>query len=285
MYLLGDDDRIGLNVHPQTARFISPTLQFQFTFTNHSQTKYFLSGMTYCFNVLDLTRTNEVSVGFLSFLRPYLKIEPNTNTHESGFIIMDHYILKKIEEMRAGGDLQYNIKGAFLGISHTSQGIPIFKQSNIEEVRDRISKSDWVEKYLPVFKFKNVSLLEVPIIDSKDFKKVAEYIDTAWKDKMMGEYDKVLINCRKVIEEIGIIVRKRGYKTKNIEGKEIPDWKKFFSGVNETGEIFGTINQKIYGFTSPGAHTGKSINREDADYALMITHAIANMVIKKSKSA
>ena len=96
----------------------------------------------------------------------------------------------------------------------------------------------------------------------------------------MGEYDKVLTDCRKVIEEIGTIVRKRGFEIIDEENKKRPDWKKFFGG-DEVGEIFGTINQKIYGFTWPGAHTGKSINREDADYALMITHAIANMVIKK----
>ena len=136
-----------------------------------------------------------------------------------------------------------------------------------------------------MFKFKNVSLLELPIIDSKDFKKVAEYIDTAWKDKMMGEYDKVLIDCRKVIEEISAIVKNMGYETKSEEGRNIPDWTKFLGGDSKIGDVFGTINRKIVGFTSPGAHAGKSINREDADYALMITHAIANMVIKKTKSA
>ena len=38
-------------------------------------------------------------------------------------------------------------------------------------------------------------------------------------------------------------------------------------------------NKKIYGFTWPGAHTGKSVNKSDAEYALMITHAMVNLVI------
>ena len=40
----------------------------------------------------------------------------------------------------------------------------------------------------------------------------------------------------------------------------------------------GTINKKTKGLLSIAAHTGRTINKEDADFALMITHAIVNLV-------
>ena len=126
--------------------------------------------------------------------------------------------------------------------------------------------------------------MEIPVIETKEFETVSKYLDSAWKAKFMGQYDKVLTDCRKIIEELGTAVRKKGYETIDEKEDKIPDWRKFFNVESEIGDIFGTINQKIYGFTWRGAHTGKSINLEDADYALMITHAIANMVIKKVES-
>jgi hypothetical protein len=39
------------------------------------------------------------------------------------------------------------------------------------------------------------------------------------------------------------------------------------------GEIIETI--------SPGAHYGKSINREDAELAIMFAHGLANLISKR----
>ncbi len=35
------------------------------------------------------------------------------------------------------------------------------------------------------------------------------------------------------------------------------------------------------GFSAPGAHAGKSINNEDALFALMITHALIYYLVEK----
>ena len=45
------------------------------------------------------------------------------------------------------------------------------------------------------------------------------------------------------------------------------------------------LNQKITVFVTPGSHAGKSVNKEDADFALMTTHAITNLAIKKLPSS
>jgi len=100
----------------------------------------------------------------------------------------------------------------------------------------------------------------------------------------MGEYDKVLTECRKALEALNKKVKAQGF-TKEIKEeqgskKELPDWDKLF-GSSKLGDIIGTINKKLWGFVAPGAHAGKAINREDADFALMITHAITNIVIHK----
>lgn len=278
-----ENDAIELNIEgPYQEDFIAPTMRFQFTFFNRSQQRYHLTGMTYRFNIIN-NKGQQYGLCYLTFDEGMLDLLINSDKNINGYVTMDHYILKKIEEIRSGGDVRYRIYGGFVGIPMPSPPqITSFKRSDKNQVESRISKSDWVEKFLPAFQFKNVSLLEIPSIDSEDFRKVSEHLDSAWKQKFMGEYDKVLTDCRKVIEEIGTIVRKKGFEIEE-DGTKRPDWKKFFSGDNDIGDIFGTINQKIYGFTWPGAHTGKSINLEDADYALMITHSIANMVIKKFK--
>jgi len=283
-YWLEGSRRIQLNIEgPYLERSISPTLRFDFTFFNRSQQDCYLSGMTYIFKIFDRSRSTEYFVGFLTFQEPMINIPTDGSTSVNALVKVDHYILKKIEELREGDVLNYKIEGNFLTIWYREQGIPVFDQSQKQSIQRKIAKSEWVETFLQRFEFKNVSLLEIPIIETKEFENVSKYLDSAWKAKFMGQYDKTLTDCRKTIEEVSTIIKKLGYETLNENGKKVPDWEKFFGSGEEIGEIFGIINQKVYGFTWPGAHTGKSINLEDADYALMITHAMANMVIKKSQ--
>jgi len=137
-----------------------------------------------------------------------------------------------------------------------------------------------VERYLPAFRYKEVILLEIPKFTFPEFNDVVGQLNDAWVHKSRGQYNLVLNSCRKTIEEIATIVRKKGYEIKVENSNPLPDWKQFFKS-EDLGDIVGTINKKLYGFTSRGAHTGKSVNREDADYALMITHAMVNLILTK----
>ena len=99
----------------------------------------------------------------------------------------------------------------------------------------------------------------------------------------MGEYDKVLIECRKAIEALSSIVKNKGFEREiDEDGKKkvVPDWRKVL-GHKDTGSIIEAFVQKLYGFLSPGSHYGKSINKEYAELAIMTTHALVNYVTKK----
>lgn len=160
---------------------------------------------------------------------------------------------------------------------------PQTRSSSSVTVSFRIPKSDWVEKILPQLKYKDVALLEIPRLEDVEFADVVEYINAAWKYHSMGEYSQVLGECRKALETLTTKVKNKGLEKEVMEeGKRriILDWNKLL-GSDEIGEIVGSICQKTWGFVTPGAHAGKTINREDADFALMVTHAMANFVSRK----
>jgi hypothetical protein len=214
-------------------------------------------------------------LGPVVFEEPSIELSNQASYSVRARLILDPYGLKKIEELRGNGNIRYIVYAKANVLDQDSRRLKA--ESNFE---GEIARSNWVEKFLPAFGYKEVVLLEIPIVSLPQFKKISDHLNDAWEQLSMGECNVVLTCCRRAIERLGTIVREKGYKTKDENGKPIPDWSGFF-GNDELGDIVGTINRKIYGFTWPGAHAGKSVNREDADYALMITHATANIVVKK----
>ena len=94
--------------------------------------------------------------------------------------------------MREGGDIEFLVVGTLLGLKllpsgETERGVAY----NII-IPVTISKSDWVEKMLPRFNYKDVHLIEVPKMKSEHLKNVSQYLNSAWKQKHMGHYDMVL---------------------------------------------------------------------------------------------
>jgi hypothetical protein len=106
-------------------------------------------------------------------------------------------------------------------IAHLQQQPPITYPGQVN-LDIRISKSDWVEKILPNLKYKEVSLIEVPKIENPEFSVVAK-IDDAWKMYSMGEYGKVLTECRKALEAFVTILKEKGLQKEIIE-KEGKKW-------------------------------------------------------------
>lgn len=221
------------------------------------------------------------TVGNLLVSNPYLKLFPsNTNVFET-YLDLDFYRLSQIEKLREGKDVIFQILGWFN--SETVQGGE--KQWTQFWMDVRIPKSDWVEKILSEVGFKNVSLLEIPRVSSEEFKDVTKWVDSAWKQYMMGEYDKVLGDCRKALEGLGSVVKGKGFETivtENGKRRRLPNWDKYLGDNKELGDIFSGFIQKTTGFITPGSHFGKGINREDADLALMTTHSLVNFIIKKN---
>jgi hypothetical protein len=194
------------------------------------------------------------------------------------YVDLDHYRLAQMERIRGGKDLQMSLD-LYLTVKLGTGLYPIRDTLLI-----RIPKSDWVEKYLSELKYKEVSMIEIPKLENPEFSDSIAKINEAWRMYSMGEYDKVLVECRKALESLENVIKGRGFKKEiieeNGEKKTVPDWEKAL-GHKKMGELMETFVQKLFGFLAPGAHSGKSINREDAELALMSTHALINFFINK----
>ncbi|MFP3138124.1 MAG: hypothetical protein RXS42_07895 [Nitrososphaeria archaeon] len=214
---------------------------------------------------------------------PFPRMSPNTQTTTRFYTELDHYRLAQVEKIREGGDLQIRMELSFI-INIYSFGNLATRLPSGVSIDGRIPKSDWVERILPQLKFKDVSLIEIPKIENPEFGEVINEINDAWKQYSMGEYDKVLTGCRKAMEALGKIVKDKGFKKEATdekgEKKTVPDWEKAV-GDEKIGKIIEDFVQKLFGFLAPGSHYGKSINREDAELAILNTHALVNYVARK----
>jgi len=235
-----------------------------------------------CSGDLRITKETGVDyfVGHLAQTEPLLVIYPGNTTGFQLALDLDHYDLRQIEKVREAKDLSLTANLRFVA-EITRQ--PQTKRMLNCQIPFRIPKSDWVEKLLPQMEFKTVSLLEIPQLADSEFQEVTNYVNEAWKQFSMGEYERVFVDCRKALESLSAKVKSKGYEKTNEGGggrKEMPDWGKLL-GNEDAGDILGVINQKIIGFVAPGSHAGRAISKEDADFALMTTHAFVNLVTRK----
>ncbi len=274
-----DDISVDLTISaPTTPQSISPMFSFIFTFTNRSAIQIILNGFKFKLNILSKERQIYHSA-FFTFEFSQLELPRNQRQAMPGYVVLDYYMIKKIEELRANGDVDFRIYGNFVE-THLKAQKQASTQLLSQQTEVRVSKSDWVENILPRFDYKEVILVEIPKLNAKEYEKVIQHLNSAWKQKHMGQYDKVLIDCRLSVEALRNIVISKGYTNEELERKDNLDWKAFFNSPS-FGDIFSKIDQQIHRLTSTAAHPGKSINLEDADYSLLITHAIVNMALKK----
>jgi len=218
--------------------------------------------------------------GMLVPEQSFLTLSPNSSSSPHLYIDLDHYRLAQIEKVREGRDLQACIDISFVA---ELQQQPLVRHTAAVSLGVRIPKSDWVEVILPQLKYKEVSLIEIPKIEKPEFSDIIARINDAWKLYSMGEYDKVLTECRKAMEGLTTILKNKGFQKEiEEEGKKrvVPNWEKVL-GNKEIGNIMEGFVQKLFGFLAPGSHYGKSINKEDAELAIMSTHALVNFVAKK----
>ncbi len=225
-------------------------------------------------------------IGTAIATRPYILINEEQITL---YLDLDYYKLEQIEKIRQGGDFKL-----FLTIRGLATAI-ISREGRMNDVKNfhfspqqlvhEFPKSTWAEKFLKGFNFKHVRLFEFPeILPPESLREAIKHLDDGWTQFSAGHYDKVLVDCRKALEEIKTIIMNAGFKRtdKNNKGEEIdvPDWKKIFESDN-ISDTYRYMFQKLRDFVAQGAHTGKSINNEDALFALMITHALIYYLVEK----
>jgi hypothetical protein len=213
--------------------------------------------------------------------RFFTLLSPNSSSSTRWYIDLDHYRLSQLEKIREGKDLQMCVD-LFL-IVELQREPPSMCPIQFPSLYIEVPKSDWVEKILPQLKYKEVSLIELPKLDGPEFSNIIAEIDKAWKMYSMGEYKDVLTKCRIAIEGLTSVVKSRGFhKEVEEEGKKktVPDWERAL-GHEKMGDLMRSFIQKLYDFLSPGSHYGKSIDRGDAELAIMMTHALINFCTKK----
>jgi hypothetical protein len=81
------------------------------------------------------------------------------------------------------------------------------------------------------------------------------------------------------LESLATKIRQQGFE-REAEGRKVPDWATLF-GDGDLGDIIGTVYQKTMGYVAPGSHAGRSSSREEAEFALMVAHAIASLTVKR----
>ncbi len=274
---------------------IVPMLNFLFKFIitvpSSQNVSVLLTGMGGVVRIIDKSNKdnnkNKYYIGTLLGQYVYFELSQGPYTFQLS-VELDPYKLKRIEEIRNGGDVDLSFD---LYLEAEPVGQPQKKRLVIIPlVPAKIYKSEWVEKILPQLGYKDVFLVEIPKIKDEGFAKVAEYMESAWKEYMSGKYDITLNYCRKALEalknkmkELDLTRTHTIIKDNNEVKEEIIDWKKLNLGDN-IADILDSMFRKLYGFTTPGDHAGKAINKEDGDFALLVTNAIVSYAIEKVKS-
>lgn len=171
-------------------------------------------------------------------------------------LTIDHYTLSQIEKLRRGDNLHIHVNVKFLYYAddeHRSIHESYFTVDHI------VAKSKWVEEILPAIGYKNMALIEIPKLKHEKLNTAIDLLDVAWKKYSMGEFDEVLVKCRKVLEEVTSSIKKEGFvkKVKDENGRQrtVPDWDKFLDSTHK-GDALKTISQSLFGLVTPGAHTG-----------------------------
>jgi hypothetical protein len=256
----------GTNVQTNSIR---PRILFTFNATVIAQAFYPLD---FEFLPSELQLNNGFYVGKLMPENYYGTLSLNNPMSYTFGLDLDYYVISELEKFREGKDLELRIILRFVAKAQTPQQFSICPQMSLPV---RISKSDWVEQYLPQMKFRDVLLLEFPKLDGTDFKEAVDHLNNAWKQHGFGEYDKVLEECRKTLEKTKELLKKKGL----LKEDEV-DWKWILQS-DRASEYVSNVYKNVWGYNSQGAHIGKSINREDADFALLTTHALLVLLTKK----
>jgi hypothetical protein len=260
-------------------------------------------GIVFTNMLMKVSVTGKVENGeniVIGYARPEpLQSEIKGSVNNIDFIlVLDHYILSQVEKFRKCDNL-------YLEADLRAQGYTIekgeFHEHELNRERVTVHKSNWVEEILPELNYKHVTLIEVPVLESKDFVDVIAEVDEAWRQYSMGDYKQVLTHCRSALDGIATKIREAGFKmkeeeeflcqqcgqvsTKSSNNKEkgkrtVPDWKAFF-GDDKIAHSIKEIYRNTRAYTVPGTHFGKTFGMDEANFVLFQTYSIVKYILSR----
>jgi hypothetical protein len=172
--------------------------------------------------------------------------------------------ISELEKVRSNGNLDLELRIPFIKVDEPSQVLQT--QCLID-----VPKSKWVEDILPRLGFDSTVLISLPILQNT---KVYETLQKALKQFYIGDYPNVLVDCQKSLEEIKSICKTYALVDDGaINFGKLSDSKNIQDSLNE-------IMKKLFlFFQNGGRHSGRAINKEDAEMALLVTYGLVNWIL------
>lgn len=196
---------------------------------------------------------------------PTEAVEYQRNSGEGQVVVtwrLNPTLINEIEELRASGELNLVLALTVVAarLDNADKG-PIVRRRM--EHHMKIAKSDWVEKYLPIFGWGECELWEVRfpvILAPATLTKEKGYLDAAIKDYDKGEYEDAYKDCRHLVENLNL--RADELSLSNLIGDE--EWTRAKKYLSTAMHVEKEIPHKIV--------------RADAEFAITLTWAIFRRV-------
>lgn len=125
-----------------------------------------------------------------------------------------------------------------------------------------IYQTEWI-RILGDLGYGRRRLIEIVLPSTEDVsQEILGHIEVADRSMYQGEYDSVLVSCRKALEAMDRASAEDGVDLVKRLGSE------------SKAEHVNAIRKRLKDFLSKGAHTGSTIARRDADFALLLTKTL-----------
>ncbi len=192
---------------------------------------------------------------------------------------LDAEIIEKLEGFRkeGKGHLYFGSPGdiqatGWLGSSQERHRGP--NRFTLETgIPKRFVRDDWLEA-LKLVGYRKWRVYEAPESEVPEEWQITPHLDQAWTAFHQSNPGVAMQECQKALEGLKEALSATGY----VENKEI-DFGKLTS-AKRLGESLEKVWSGAWGFNQPGRHRGTTITNRDGEFAVLVTHALANYVAK-----
>jgi len=221
----------------------------------------------------DVKLNKNGSYGGLATLSPFVgkvSIPPNRRNRAALDLDLTNHIIGIVEEVRKGRDVKLAVDTRLLYSQEKEDGTEELGHTNVRLKSPAHPQADWVEipqskwvKILDEMGYARFKVIELPIPEppkGTDIDKSLKHLEKGLKSFYEGDYEVVLGNCRKAIEQL----------SKKLTKQKLAGLLKSESKA----EKIWAIQAKTRDFTNLGAHAGTKVDQRDAEIALHCTMSL-----------